>query len=247
MSEIIYDCDPLAILAQSLEQLIRNQLPEDEIYMPNRYDTSHLSENQYEPGSNGLVLRNKLGIIDPEEMGIAETSALWRVQEKLIGEIAADQMFTAHDICEMHRQWLEGMYPWAGIYRQVNIGKGGFQFAMAQTIPTLMAEFARKQLRKYTPCLFEKRDEVAHALAEVHVELMLIHPFREGNGRLGRLLATLMTLQAGLPLLDFSELDGARREEYFAAVRAGMDMNYQHMKRLFNDVIERSLKISEEF
>jgi len=32
-----------------------------------------------------------------------------------------------------------------------------------------------------------------------------------------------------------------RREEYFAAVRAGMDMNYQAMKRLLNDVIERSL------
>ena len=75
---------------------------------------------------------------------------------------------------------------------------------------------------------------------------MLVHPFREGNGRLGRLLATLMALQAGLPVLDFSELDGARREEYFAAVRAGMDMNYQPMKRLFNDVIERSLQTSQE-
>jgi len=214
--------------------------------MADRYDTSHLTEDQYEPGSNGLVLRNKLGITDFEEMGIAETTALWRIQEKLIGEIAADHSFTAQDICDIHRQWLESIYPWAGIYRQVNIGKGGFQFAMAHTIPTLMAELERKQLRKQTPCLFESRDDVAQALAEVHVELMLVHPFREGNGRLGRLLATLMALQAGLPVLDFSELDMARREEYFAAVRAGMDMNYQPMKRLFNDVIERSLQTSQE-
>lgn len=209
--------------------------------MTDRYDTSHLPEDQHEPGSNGLVLRNKLGIIDPEEIGIAETAALWRVQKKLIAEIAADQSFTAHDICDMHRQWLESIYPWAGNYRQVNIGKGGFQFAMAHTIPTLMAELERKQLRKYIPCMIENRGDVAQALAEVHVELMLIHPFREGNGRLGRLLATLIALQAGLPVLDFSELDGKRREEYFAAVRAGMDMNYQPMKRLLNDVIERSL------
>lgn len=215
--------------------------------MTDRYDTAHLPEDQYEPGSSGTVLRNALGIIDPEEMGITETAALWRVQEKLIGEIAADQSFTAHDVCEMHRQWLESIYPWAGIYRQVNIGKGGFQFAMAHTIPMLMDELERNQLRKYTPCLFESRDDVAHALAEVHVELMLIHPFREGNGRLGRLLATLMALQAGLPVLDFSELDGMRREEYFTAVRAGMDMNYQPMKLLFNDLIERSLKTSQEF
>lgn len=72
---------------------------------------------------------------------------------------------------------------------------------------------------------------------------MLIHPFREGNGRLGRLLATLMALQAGLPLLDFSVLDGLRREEYFAAVRAGLDTDYQPMKRLFTDVIERSWEV----
>lgn len=214
--------------------------------MTDRYDTSHLSEDQYEPGSNETVLRNKLGIIDPDEMGIAETTALLQVQEKLIGEITADHSFTAQDICDMHRQWLESIYPWAGNYRQVNIGKGGFQFAMAHTIPILMAELQHKQLRKYTPCLFENRDDVAQALAEVHVELMLIHPFREGNGRLGRLLATLMALQAGLPMLDFSDLDGVRREEYFAAVRAGMDMDYQPMTLLFNDIIERSLQISQE-
>lgn len=211
--------------------------------MSDRYSTSHLLEDQYEPGSDGKVLRNLLGITEMEELGIAETEALWRVQEKLIGEVTSDQSFRAEDICEIHRQWLGDIYPWAGIPRQVNIAKGGFQFAMAHAIPSLLSGFEQRQLRKYTPCQFENRADVAHALAEVHVELMLIHPFREGNGRLGRLLATLMALQAGLPLLDFSVLDGLRREEYFAAVRAGLDTDYRPMKRLFTDVIERSWEI----
>lgn len=213
--------------------------------MSNRYDTTHLIENQYEPGANGAVLRNLLGITNPEEMGIAETEALWRVEEKLIGEISPENSITVQDICNMHWQWLKAVYPWAGKYRQVNIGKGGFQFAMAHTIPALMVELERKQLRKYTPCLFKDRDDVSRALAEVHVELMLIHPFREGNGRLGRFLATLMALQAGLPVLDFSDLDGRRREEYFAAVRFGIDLDYQPMKNLFADIILRSLQASE--
>jgi cell filamentation protein len=105
-------------------------------------------EDQYEPGSNGTVLRNLLGIRNPEQMGAVETAALWRVQEKLIGEIAADQRFTAQQICAIHRQWLESIYPWAGLYRQVNIGKGGFQFAMAHTIPTL--RMWHEPWRKYT-------------------------------------------------------------------------------------------------
>jgi len=157
-----------------------------------------------------------------------------------LAEVEQDQRFNVQDICAMHRNWLGRIYSWAGDYRQVNLSKDGFTFAMAPTIPTLMAEFERNQLNRCTPCHFGSRVAVAQALAEVHVELTLIHPFREGNGRLGRLLATLMGLQAGLPLLDFSEMAGWRRDEYFAAVRAGLDRDYQPMTRLFIDVIELS-------
>jgi cell filamentation protein len=52
--------------------------------------------------------------------------------------------------------------------------------------------------KRYTPCRFQNPDEIAHALAEVHVELVLIHPFPDGNGRIARLLSTLMALQAGI-------------------------------------------------
>lgn len=214
--------------------------------MSDRYTTSHLPEDQYEPGSNGTVLRNLLGITSSEEMEIHETTELWIVQGKFFEEITADQTFTANDICQMHKQWLGKIYTWAGVPRNVNLSKGGFDFAMARVIPTLLDEFESKQLQKYTPCRFGSHDEIAHALAEVHVELMLIHPFREGNGRLGRLLATLMALQAGLPQLEFSEMIGFRREEYFAAVRAGLDRNYQPMKALFSDVIERSVWLWQE-
>jgi cell filamentation protein len=217
---------------------------QSEVMMTGRYDTSNIIEDQYEPGSNGKVLRNLLGIVDPVEMGVVETNALWAVQADLMDGVSVDQTFTAQDICNMHEKWLSSIYSWAGKPRSVNISKNGFNFAQSRFVPTLLVEFEREQLSKYTPCRFESRDEVTYALAEVHVELMLIHPFREGNGRLGRILATLMALQAGLPILEFSELDGARREEYYAAVRAGMDRNYRSMKRLFADIIERSLTIS---
>ena len=82
-------------------------------------------------------------------------------------------------------------------------------------------------------------------MAIVHTELLLIHPFREGNGRLSRLLAMLMALQAGLPPLDFSEFEGERKEEYFAAVRKGLDKDYRPMEKFFNAVISRTLQAYE--
>jgi cell filamentation protein len=205
-----------------------------------RYDTSGYPEDQYEPGSDGTVLKNLLGITSREEMEIVETEYLWRAQEHLLDIIEEDQRLTAYDIFYMHRIWLGAVYEWAGQERRVNVSKDGFSFAMAHTISGLMLEFERNQLFHYTPCRFEDYDEIAQALAEVHVELMLIHPFREGNGRLGRLLATIMALQAGLPLLDFSVMAGEKKNEYFSAVRVGLDRNYAPMKQLFLDVIRRS-------
>lgn len=178
-------------------------------------------------------------------MEVHETAELWLTQEKLISEISHDHSFTASDICSIHGMWLGGIYSWGGKYRSVNISKGGFSFAMAHAIPTLMAAFEKEQLSKYTPCVFETQKDVIYALAEVHVELMLIHPFREGNGRLGRLLATLMGLQAGLPLLDFTDVAAGLREEYFAAVRAGLGREYTPMEKIFTQVVERTLWISE--
>jgi len=209
--------------------------------MTDRYDTSSMTEDQFEPGSDGAVLKNLMGITTTDDMEVAETAELWLAQERLLETVREDQSFTAEDICSMHRLWLGKIYPWAGVYRQVNMSKGDFHFAVAQAIPALMVEFERQQLRRYTPCQFTAHEEIASALAEVHVELMLIHPFREGNGRLGRLLATLMALQAGLPPLDFSEMAGHLKEEYFAAVRSGMDRDYRPMSKLFNDVLQKTL------
>jgi len=61
------------------------------------------------------------------------------------------------------------------------------------------------------------------------------------KSRVGRLLAVLMGLQAGLPPLDFGNIKGRKRQEYFAAVRAGMDRDYEPMDKIFSDVIGRTL------
>ncbi len=78
-------------------------------------------------------------------------------------------------------------------------------------------------LREYTPCASASAHTVARALAVVHGELILIHPFRDGNGRVARFLAFLMGLQAGLPPLDFSPLLAEERQPYFDAIRSVVD------------------------
>ena len=209
-----------------------------------RYDVSGLTEAQFEPGSNEQVLKNRSDINSPQEMDDAEARALERTMAVLVGQYDEKHRFTAADLRAIHKSWLGEIYEWAGDYRQVNVSKGDFPFAAAARVPALMEQFERDVLARYTPCTCSARSDITRALAETHVELVLIHPFREGNGRLARVLSILMALQAGLPLLNFSLIAEEKKQEYFDAVQAGLDKNYKPMERIFAEIIERSLALS---
>ncbi len=175
-------------------------------------------------------------------MSSAESQALLLAQHQAVERYSEDHRFTAADVRSLHRLWLGPIYAWAREYRNVNIGKGGLQFAHAPLVPGLMADLQRGPLARHTPCRPKPNDELAMALAEVHAELILVHPFREGNGRIARMIAMLMGLQAGLPPLDFSPLEGHGKERYFAGIRAAIDRDYAPLAKVFSRVITRTWK-----
>ncbi|MCX7123963.1 MAG: Fic family protein [Gammaproteobacteria bacterium] len=205
-----------------------------------RYNTQSSDEGEYQTGSGNMVLKNLLHITLEVEMEQIETRKFIELSQKMIFSLHQNKCLYESDIIQMHHEWLKDVYGWAGHYRQVNMSKGGFTFAAAHLVPKLMQDFEKKILAKYTPCIYKSEDEILNALAVVHVELILIHPFREGNGRLARLISQLMALQAQLPLLDFSIIAGEQKERYFAAVRQGLGHDYEPMKAIFSEVIAAS-------
>lgn len=205
-----------------------------------KYSTLGLPEAEYEPGSRGRVLANKLGIVRVRDIQQAESEALLSLTESLVLELTDSHRAGVDDLRSFHRQWLQDIYPWAGEYRQVNMGKGGFQFAAAHRIPHLMAEYDRDVLAVDTPCRGMDEERLIRALARTHAEFVLIHPFREGNGRLARLLNTLMAFQAGQPALDYGGIRGKKKREYIAAIHAALGGDYEPMAAVFRSVLSRS-------
>jgi len=208
--------------------------------MTNRYETGHIAEGQFQAGSDDKVLKNKLDIIDPNEMDEVELGLLVQLTDVVLDDITDEQIISADDLSEWHRRWLGNVYDWAGDYRSVNMGKAEFHFAAAHLIPNLMNTFEKKFLSVYMPCKGMAEEVLIDALAKVHIELILVHPFREGNGRLSRLLANIMALQAGQPMLDFSVMD-EKKAQYFLAIQAGLD-NYEPMKAIFRQVLHETQK-----
>ncbi|HHJ19316.1 MAG TPA: cell filamentation protein Fic [Gammaproteobacteria bacterium] len=209
-----------------------------------RYNTTGNPEARFEPGSNDLVLKNKLGIRDADEMDEIELDLLIQLYDVIPQEVEVDQRITASDLKDWHYRWLGNVYSWAGRFRSVNMGKGAFHFASAAQIDRLMDTLDNEFLSRYTPCVGMTDEQLVEAIAVVHVELILIHPFREGNGRLSRLLANVMAMQAGKPELDFSLWD-EEKARYFSAIQAGLD-DYEPMKRLVRQVLPDALRSEVE-
>ncbi len=89
-------------------------------------------------------------------------------------------------------------------------------------------------------CSFCRR--ILQSLAEVHAELVLIHPFQYGTERVTMMLTTLMALQAGMPILNFQDILTSKSEEYADALKAALDEDYAPMKELFEEVIALSVR-----
>lgn len=202
-----------------------------------KYSTSGNIEAEYEVG--GRVLKNRLGIRSKKQMDRLEYEALLKTQDKYYHLVTPETRFTAKLICSIHKDFFGSLYPWAGKYRTVNVEKGGFKWPPAYLVAKNMADFEKDALSRHTPCQSGPMNKVAEALAIVHAELLLVHPFREGNGRLARLVTNLMALQAGHAPLDFGFKNPKNRRRYLEAVKQGYLGNHGLLKEMVEQAVKR--------
>lgn len=127
-------------------------------------------------------------------------------------------------ICELHRILMEnvrGGDQTPGEFRrnQVYIGQRGQAIAEARFVPPPPGELvdrAMADLERYLHAPSELPSVVRLAL--VHYQFEAIHPFNDGNGRIGRLLISLMLCLEGVllqPLLYLSAWFERYRSEYY--------------------------------
>jgi len=111
---------------------------------------------------------------------------------------------TLQGLQQIHSYLFGGLYDFAGKVRQVNIAKGGFQFAMVQYLPTALSLIEQMQ------------EETWEQIIDKYVEMNVAHPFREGNGRATRIWLDLMLKKHLECCIDWSQVD---KYAYLEAMR----------------------------
>lgn len=186
------------------------------------------------PNSEDEILPNRLGLTNSIEIGREEYRGFVRAEIKYESELDIINQFDWKLICEIHKTALGHLYDFAGKLRSVNISKGGFLFPAAQHLDAAVFVFEENFL-KTIPEQIPDVNDLIDITAPIHAELLFIHPFREGNGRVIRFFTNLIALKHGFDRFNFEWILENRMNEYIASVQAAADKNYEPMKRLFRN------------
>jgi len=117
---------------------------------------------------------------------------------------------TEHEIRKLHYKMLIAHQSMSGEYRSYNMMIRGHRPTSYEKIPYKMVQLADR-----TPNLEEEHP--LEAIAFFHLRLEKIHPFGDGNGRVGRIIINTMLAQAEYPKVVF---DVSEKERYYKALEA---------------------------
>ncbi len=151
-------------------------------------------------------------ILGPEKDVIEVINAI-----KVYDELQKFKLYSEKDFLDAHASLMKGLIPNPGKYRNQSVGivKGNDIEHVAppfQQVPYLMKDLFEylkddQELTLIKSCVF-------------HYEMEFIHPFIDGNGRMGRLWQTviLMNEYQVFEFLPFETLISATQDEYYKSL-----------------------------
>lgn len=144
---------------------------------------------------------------------------------------------TCNLIRHIHARIFGGLYEWAGKWRTVWISKPGVTWPAPDFMDDNMRKYEQNVLGKYPVDKLVSDDDFCAAVGEIQGEFLVVHPFREGNARTIKLVADLLAMQTGRPMLAY-DLSEEGQSQYIDAAKAAFRQEYAPMTK----IIRRAMK-----
>ncbi len=177
----------------------------------------------------------------PNKLGLTSSAELEKAEEKLSKEKAI-QLFetgfldnkpagTFETLSAVHCFLFGEIYDFAGKIRKQNVSKGYFRFASAQ----------------YLKAALDSIDEMPQStfdeIIEKYVEMNIAHPFREGNGRSGRIWLDHILRKELKQVVDWSAVD---KSDYLSAMERS-PVNDTEIKALLRSALTDKINDREVY
>jgi cell filamentation protein len=184
----------------------------------------------YTPGPE----ENLLGISDFDAINEIEAEGI-SIAEIMMFELNYEDKITADTILLLHKTAFSVLYDWAGQWRKIQVNVGNLELPAPHRVPNLVYQFLDNLNYKIT--ISKTRQQHIDCLTYAHYEFVKIHPFNNGNGRLGRILMNIVALKLGYQPLELYKRGGDSRKDYITALKAADREDYSLLQNLISEEI----------
>lgn len=177
-----------------------------------------------------------------------EKEGVVRAQRYILLLNTVKEKVTTEIICKVHQEGFGFIFPdWAGKLRTVNVRVGSYEpphYSQVRELVNSLCQDLNERLKHLPSSKYEERflTEVTSLLAWFQHRFVWIHPFKDYNGRVARLLTNLLALNLNLPIISIKAETGKDRERYIKALKSADNYDYSELERLIADALKESLE-----
>jgi len=233
----------LSSLAPDRLALLKHVATIESIGSSTRIEGAKLTDSQVEKLFSGLGTTDFKSRDEEEVAGYAEAMELIFAS---YNEIPADE----NHIKQLHKTLLKhsskderhrGEYKKFPDHVEAFATDGGSLGVFFETASSFNTPFMMAELIKWVDEETKKRElHTILIIAIFIVNFLAIHPFQDGNGRLSRILTTLMLLRSGYSYVPYSSLERVidnNKDQYYSAMRNSQSTLYTDNEKLHDWIL----------
>jgi Fic family protein len=148
--------------------------------------------------------------------------AVARKIAEIISSDPKDINVTPEWICRLHKDVAGSLFPeWAGRFRDVNVQVGSHTPPPFCEVPVYVRLYCDDLATRLSNIIKEKdAGEIVGLLAWADWRFQWIHPFKDFNGRVGRILLSAILFKLKLPPTETASVEPNERRRYLDALRS---------------------------
>ncbi len=209
----------------------------------NIYNSNAIEGNILDVGETRLVVEQGLTLTGKPLKDQAEAKNLSEAID-FLEDLARDasRPISEADIRQIHFLVLKNIRDSdAGKYRSVPVEISGSQYKPPppEAIASQMEQFCRWLAEASVPSNTWKFEDAVLVAAAAHTWFVTIHPFVDGNGRVGRLILNLLLMRYGYPIAIITKAD---RSRYYDSLEISQSSDLTAVAALIAECVEESLE-----